>query len=69
VEVTNKFLESILIKIVQIHHKDLANRLLGDLWDYHKTWKNTVGFTPYELVYGNHVVFPIEFGVEALKIA
>ena len=52
VESTNKVLESILTKTVQLHHKDWADRLPEALWAYRTTWRNTTGYTPYQLVYG-----------------
>ena len=69
VEVTNRVLEAILTKTVQHHHKDWADRLPEGLWAYRTTWRNTTGFTPYELVYGKHVVLPIEFEIKTLRIA
>ena len=33
------------------------------------TWRNTTCFSPYDLVYGKSVVFPIEFEIKTLKIA
>ena len=36
---------------------------------YRTTWHNTTSFSPYELVYGKNVVFPIEFEIKTLKIA
>jgi hypothetical protein len=57
VEVTNRVLEAILTKTVQHHHKDWADRLPEALWAYRTTWRNTTGFTPYELVYGKRVWF------------
>jgi hypothetical protein len=67
VEVTNKVLEAILTKTVQQHHKDWADRLPEALWAYRTTWRNTTRFTPYELVYGKHVVLPIEFEIKTLR--
>jgi hypothetical protein len=69
VEVTNRVLETILTKTVQHHHKDWADRLPEALWAYKTTWRNTTGFTPYELVYGKRVVLPIEFEIKTLRIA
>jgi transposase InsO family protein len=37
VESTNKVIESILTKIVQLHHKDWVDRLLESLWAYRIT--------------------------------
>jgi hypothetical protein len=67
VESTNKVLEVILTKTVQQHHKDWADRLLEALWAYRTTWRNTTGFTPYELVYGKHVLLPIELQVKTFR--
>jgi hypothetical protein len=45
-------IDSILTKNVQLHHKDWADRLPEALWAYMTAWRNTIGHTPYELVYG-----------------
>jgi len=57
----NKVLESILTKIIQMHHMDWANKLTEAPWAYRITWRNVSGHTPYELVYGKQVLLPIEF--------
>jgi len=61
VESTNKVLESILTKTVKENRKDWSQRIPEVLWAYRTTWRNTTGFSPYELVYGKSVVFPVEF--------
>lgn len=66
-ESTNKVLESILTKIVHIHKKDWAEKLIEALWEYRTTWRNTTGHTQYELVYGKKVLLSIEFQVETFK--
>jgi hypothetical protein len=63
VESTNKVLETILTKTMKSHRKDWDSRVLKELWDYRTMWRNTIGFTPYELVYGKNVDFPIEFEI------
>jgi len=63
VESTNKVLETILNKTVQLHDRNWSDRLLDALWEYHTTWRNTTGHTPYQLVYGKQVLLPIEFQV------
>jgi len=68
VESTNKVLEAILTKTVQLHHKDWADRLPEALWAYRTSWRNTTGHTPYKLVYGKEVLLPIEFQVKTLCI-
>ena len=67
VESTNKFIEAILTKIVRSHHRDWDDRLPKALWIYRTTWHNTIGFSPYDLVYGKSNVFPIEFKIKTLK--
>jgi hypothetical protein len=37
------------------------------LWAYQTTWRNTTGHTPYELVYGKQVLFPIEFQIKTFR--
>jgi hypothetical protein len=67
VESTNKVIEAILTKIVKESRKDWSYRLLEALWAYRTTWRNTTGFSPYELVYGKSVVFPVEFEIKTLR--
>ncbi len=58
---TNRELDHILTKIVSLHQKDWAARLLEALWMYRTTWKSTTGFTPFQLLYGKTTIMPIEF--------
>ena len=69
VESTNKFIEAILAKTVKSHRRDWADRLPEALWAYRTTWRNTTGFSPYDLVYGRSAIFPIEFEIKTLKTA
>ena len=69
VESTNKVLESIITKTVHLHIRDWAERLPEALWAYRTTWINTTGHSPYELVYGKEVMFPIEFQVKTFNMA
>ena len=69
VESTNKVLESIITKTVHLHRRDWAERLPEALWAYRTTWRNTTGHSPYELVYGKEVLFPIEFQIKTFKTA
>ena len=69
VESNNKVIEAILMKMVKSHHRDWADRILEALWEYRTTWRNTTGFSPYDLVYGKSVVFLIEFEINTLKTA
>jgi hypothetical protein len=47
----------------------LVQQALEALWAYRTTWRNTTGFSPYELVYGKSVVFPVEFEIKTLRTA
>eukprot|EP00253_Pinus_taeda_P027733 PITA_27733 len=51
VEVTNRALEYIFTKVVSSSKKDWADRLVEATWAYNTTWKTTIGFKPYQLVY------------------
>jgi hypothetical protein len=68
VESTNKLLETILTKTIQLHHKYWANRLL-EAGLLENLESNVTGFTPYELVYGKQANLPIEFQIETLGTA
>jgi len=67
VESTNKVIEAILTKIVHLHREDWMEKLLEALWAYRTIWRNNIGHTPYELVYGKQVLFPIEFQIKTYK--
>ena len=69
VESTNKTLEGIITKTVQMHRKDWSAKLTEALWAYRITWKNSAGFSPYQLVYGKQVLLPIEFQIHTFKLA
>jgi hypothetical protein len=69
VESTNKVIESILTKTVQLHHMDWDDRLLESLWAYRITWRITTGHTPYKLVYGKQVLLSIEFQIKTFRTA
>ena len=53
--------------MVKSHRRDWTDRLLEEFWAYCTTWHNTIGFSPYDLVYGKSGVFPIEFEIKTLK--
>ena len=62
-------LKPYLQKTVRSHRRDWADRLPEALWAYHTTWRNTTGFSHYDLVYGKSVIFLIEFEIKTLKTA
>lgn len=69
VEVTNRELENILTKVIQLHRKGWSLKLQKSTLAFNTTWKSTTGFTPYELVYGKNILLPIKFEVKNLRIA
>ena len=56
-----------MMKTVQMNNKDWSETLKDGLWAYRITWKNTTGFSPYQLVYGKEVLLPIEFQIPTFK--
>ena len=68
-EVTNHELENILTKIIYFHHRDWTSRLQEVVWSYRTTWKTTIGFTPFELLYGKVAMLLIEFEHKNLRTA
>eukprot|EP00253_Pinus_taeda_P018559 PITA_18559 len=69
VEVTKRALEGILTKVVSSSRKDWADRLAEATWAYNTTCKTTMGFTPYELIYGKKALLSIEFEYNTLRMA
>jgi len=67
VESTNKVIEGILTNTMASHRRNWADKLPEVLWAYKTTWRNTTGFSPYELVYGKNPLFPIEFEIKTLR--
>eukprot|EP00253_Pinus_taeda_P007264 PITA_07264 len=68
VEVTNRALEEILTKVVSSSRKDWADHLVEATWAYNTTWKTTIGFTTYELVYKKKALVSIEFEYNTLRV-
>eukprot|EP00253_Pinus_taeda_P010605 PITA_10605 len=67
-EVTNRALEGILTKVVSSSRKAWADRLVEATWAYNTTWKTTIGFTHYELIYGKKALLSIEFEFNTLRM-
>ena len=61
-------IEGILTNTVHLHRRYWEKRLPKALWAYRTTWRNTTGHTPYELVYGKQVLFPIEFQIKTFNM-
>ena len=42
--------------------------LYSALWAYRTSVRNTIGFTPFKLVYGLEVILPIQCEISSLKL-
>ena len=58
-----------MTKVVSSNRKDWANRLVEATWAYNTILKTTIGFTPYDLVYGKKDLLSIEFEYNTLRMA
>ena len=58
-----------MTKTVQMHTKYWSDKLHEALWAYRITWKNSTGFTPYQVAYGKKALLPIEFQIHTFKLA
>ena len=52
-----------------MQRKYWLDELHESLRAYRIAWKNSTGFTPYQLVYGKQVLLPIEFQIHTFKLA
>jgi hypothetical protein len=68
-EKTNGILCKIITKTVQGSMSDWDSKLLNALWAYRTAYKVTTKFTPFQLVYGQEAILPIELELPSLRIA
>ena len=67
VEAANKNIKKIVQKMV-VTYKDWHEMLLFALHGYRTSARTSTGATPFSLVYGMEVVFPVEVQIPSLRI-
>ena len=50
-------------------YRDWSKKLSFALWAYRTSFRNSIGATPYSLVYGMEAVLPIEIEMGSLRVA
>ncbi|MCO5572142.1 hypothetical protein L7F22_025893 [Adiantum nelumboides] len=68
VEKVNGMICRIITKQANNRPKDWDRHLNAALWAYRTSFKTTLGYTPYQLVFGKKVILPIEVQLASLRV-
>jgi hypothetical protein len=66
---SNKTLIKLIKKKIEENPKRWHEVLSEALWPYHISKHSAIKVTPFELVYGQEVILPVEVNLDALLIA
>ncbi|MCO5609031.1 hypothetical protein L7F22_063252 [Adiantum nelumboides] len=64
----NGIIASIIRKMVESKPKRWDNFLNGAIWAYRTTYRDATQFTPFNLVYGQEALQPIELNIPTIKL-
>ena len=67
-ESLNKILVRIIKNLLEDNKRDWHMKLRYALWDDRISTKREIGMSPFQLVYGDEVVFPTSLGVPVMRL-
>ena len=67
VDSTNKSIIQSIKKLLKQNKQSWDSRLKYALWEDRITIKKGIRTSPFQLVYGTHVVFPVQLGILVMK--